>query len=72
MPLVVHRNPFTAPACKISGVKDARAHLQTVHFPVLRPTFNAVRLNENPLTCQCEKEDKKAHSLRFRTFTGRF
>ena len=28
-------NPFTAPACKLSGLKDARARLQTVHFPVL-------------------------------------
>ena len=28
-------NPFIAPACKISGLKDARTRLQTVHFPVL-------------------------------------
>ena len=28
-------NPFTAPACKISGLKDARTRLQTVCFPVL-------------------------------------
>ena len=28
-------NPFTAPACKLSGLNDARARLQTVHFPVL-------------------------------------
>ena len=26
-------NPFTAPACNISGLKDVRTHLQTVHFP---------------------------------------
>ena len=28
-------NPFTAPACKISGLKDARTRLQTVYVPVL-------------------------------------
>ena len=28
-------NPFTAPACKTSGLKDARTRLQIVHFPVL-------------------------------------
>ena len=28
-------NPFTAPACKISGLKDAGTGLQTVYFPVL-------------------------------------
>ena len=28
-------NPFTAPACKISGLKDARTRQQTVYFPVL-------------------------------------
>ena len=27
--------PFTAPACKISGLKDARMRLQTVYFPAL-------------------------------------
>ena len=25
-------NPFTAPACKISGLKDSRTHLQTAYF----------------------------------------
>ena len=28
-------NPFTAPACKTSGLKDARTSLQTVYFPVV-------------------------------------
>ena len=28
-------NPFTAPACKISRLNDARTRLQTVYFPVL-------------------------------------
>ena len=28
-------NLFTAPACHISGLKDARTRLQTIYFPVL-------------------------------------
>ena len=28
-------NPFTAPACKISRLKDVRTRLQTAYFPVL-------------------------------------
>ncbi len=28
-------NPFTAPACKISELTDARTNLRTVYFPVL-------------------------------------
>ena len=28
-------NPFTATACKISGLKDAWTRLQTAHFPLL-------------------------------------
>ena len=31
----ININPFTAPACSVSGMNDARTHLQTVYFPVL-------------------------------------
>ena len=31
----VRINPFTAGACKMSGLKDARTRLRTVYFPVL-------------------------------------
>ena len=35
--------------------------------------FNAVRFNENPFACQCEKEDKTAEGwVRFRAPFGRF
>ena len=55
-------NPFTAPACNISGLKDARTHLQTVYFLVQYIThyftFNAVRFEENPFKCQREKKPK--------------
>ena len=46
-------NPFTAPACQTSGLKD---------------TFGAMRPNENPFTSQREKADKKAYSFKFRAF----
>ena len=54
-------NPFTAPACTISGLKDSRTHLQTVIFsgPVNTLTFNAIRFNKNPFTCQCGKKTKR-------------
>ena len=35
---VLHKkgiDPFTAPACEISGLKDARTRLQTAYFLVL-------------------------------------
>ena len=33
MTLSLTVNPITAPACKISGLKDARTRLQTVYIP---------------------------------------
>ena len=42
IPKPVYFNPFTAPACQIAGLKNARTHLQTVYFPV---TFLAHRLS---------------------------
>ena len=41
-------NLFTAPACKISRLKNARTHPKTVYFPVLGiSTSNAMRFDEN-------------------------
>ena len=61
VPLSAILNPFTVPACKISGLKDAQTRLQTVYIPVLQQsTFNAMCFDENLFTCQCKKEDKKA------------
>ena len=57
----MHINPFTGPACNISGLKDARTRLQTVYFRAYdTSTGNAVRCDETPFTCQCEKQDKEA------------
>jgi len=66
-------NSFTAPACKISGLKDAGTRLQTGYFLVLNTsTFSAIRFDENPFKCQYEKETKNLKDFIFRTFIGRF
>ena len=58
--LLIIINPFTAPACKISGLKDARTRLQTVDFRSNNATtFNATRFDGNPVTSQCEKKAKR-------------
>ena len=62
-------NPFTAPACKASGLKvHGRACKQHVFWLYITSTFNAIRFDENPFTCQCEKENKKAKRFRISRF----
>ena len=65
-------NPFTAPACKIFGLKDGRACRQDIFRSYNPSTFNAMRFDENPFTRQREKEIKRLKDFRFRTFIGRF
>ena len=57
-------NPFTAPACNISGLKDA----QCVFRSYDTSTFNAVSFDENPFASQCEKENKMLKGFKFRNF----
>ena len=67
-------NPFTAPACKISGLKDARTHLKNSLFsgPVTSP-FSVMHFDENLLRSQCEKENKKRlKDFKSCTFIGSF
>ena len=56
-------NPFTSPACKISGLKDVRIEAPS-NIYIFRsynpPTFNATRFEENPFTCHCKKQNRKA------------
>ena len=56
-PIII--NPFTAPACKISGLKDARTRLKNSIFSGLRTNllkkFSAMCFDENPFTSQCKK-----------------
>ena len=47
-------NPFIAPACKISGLKDA----DSIFSGPITSAFDAMRFDENPFTCQREKEDR--------------
>ena len=53
-------NPFTAPACKMSGLKvDGHPRKQSVFWLYVTSTLNAMRFDENPFTCRCEKEKEK-------------
>ena len=62
-------NSFTAPACKIPGLKDARTHLSYT-----TSTFSAMRFNKNAFTCQCEtlRRKKRLTGFGFCSFIGRF
>ena len=58
-------NPFTAPACKISWLKDERTHLKTVYFPVLKRLFSVfcvfmIILSHAGAKKKKKKEKKKA------------
>ena len=58
--------PFTAPAFKISGLKDAGTRLQnSIVSGTMTSTVNAVCFDENPFICQCEKEDKQSRVSNF-------
>ena len=51
-------NPFSAPACSISGMKDALTRLKTVYFsvsPITHLLFSATNFDENRFTCQSKK-----------------
>ena len=53
-------NPFTAPACTISGLNDAQTRQQTYMFRSYNTsTFNAMHFYENPFKSECEKENEK-------------
>ena len=44
-------NPFTAPACKMSGPKDAQRCLQTVYFFArIASALNAMCFDKNPFS----------------------
>ena len=49
-------NPFTAATCT-----DAPAN--SIFSGPITNIFNAVRFDEDPFTCRCEKEDKKAEGF---------
>ena len=50
VPLKDCLNPFTAPACKISGLKKHTTHVKEDIFrPYNKSTFNSIRFDEKPL-----------------------
>ena len=51
-------NPFTAPACKIPGLTDARTQKQCVFRSHNTSAFSATRLDENPFTYANAKNKK--------------
>ena len=66
-------NPSTAPACKISGLKEAWMGLQTVYIfsGPIATIFNDLHFDENHFTCYFEKENKKGFKgFKFCTFMG--
>ena len=64
-------NSFTAPACKIPGLKMHRHTCKQYVFQSYgynTSTFNAMSLDENPFTCQCEKDGKNAKGFQISQF----
>ena len=63
-------NPFTVPTCKISGLKDARMHLQTglqlIYFQILEVLMKVL------FHASAKKETKRLNGFKFDTFIGRF
>ena len=64
--------PFTAPACRISGLKDAGTRLQTVYFPILRLLLMLRVVMKVLSNASAKKETKRLKGFIFRTFAGRF
>ena len=62
-------NPFSAPACKMSGLKDARTRLQTVYFPVLYNYLHSMLcvLIKVFSRASAKTETKRLKGFRFRT-----
>ena len=53
-------NPFTAPACKHSGLKSAHLHAANslVDGPITNLTFSTVHFNRSHFTCSRERRKK--------------
>ena len=60
--------PLKCPGWKVYG----NAYKHYIFRTHNTSTFNAMRFDENPFKCQCEREDKRVKCFRFCTFIGRF
>ena len=67
-------NPFTASACKISGLKGTYIHAckQSIWWYYNKSTFNTVHFDRNPFKCSSEGGKKGINNFQFGTFIGRF
>ena len=66
-------NPFTAPARKISGLKDARTRKwQSVFRSVNISTFHAKRFDEVLSQARAKTKTERLKGVKFRTFISRF
>ena len=62
-------NPFTVPACTISGLKEARTRLQTVYFPVLQHLLCVLG---KIISRACAKKKTKAYGCQVSHFYRSF
>ena len=62
-------NPFSATACKISGLKSAHilASKQDIWWSCSQSTFNAVHFVQNPPTCSRKGGKKSRNGFKFGT-----
>ena len=70
----LHLNPFTVPACQISGLNrctDAPAN-SIVSGPVNSGTLNAMCFDKTPFTSQFEAEDRRAERFQISLFYWSF
>ena len=65
-------NHFIAPACTVSGLKKCIDSNGNVFWSYNTCTFKALRFDENPFTCQCENEIKKAEGFQISHFHWSF
>ena len=65
-------NPFTDPACKISGLNDADVPANSIFSGPITSVFNGMHFDGEPCTCQCKKEEKGAYGFQIWHLMGHF
>ena len=67
-------NPFIAPACKMSGLRNAGTCLQTAYFQSYNAsTFSAARVLIKIVSyATAKKKTKRLKGFKFRAVIGRF
>ena len=58
------------PACKISGLNGAPAN--SIFSGPITSILNCMHFDGDPLTCQCEKQNKKVEGFQISHFYGSF